>query len=440
MRLNITAKTTLTTLLVVAISLVGVGALMLEGISRAANEAGISQARLLARTLAGSFAVPLARGEHELLQREIDHIVDSHELFPDIERVTVIDQKRRIVAQSEPSRFGEPWAGDVPEGESVVQVDGDVPVVVVLLPIAGAMRFGTLELAVTIREPVVAARSARRQVSIALFATLLILVASLALSLDRLVVRPLRRVAAAVVAHSPGAPSLGVEREGPPEVRALVEAFDGMAARLHENAQHLERMVDERTSALLEANERLGTANQRLQELAVTDALTGLANRRALTERLGLEIDRARRSEQPLSLLLIDIDHFKRLNDTLGHLEGDAALVAVARILAEGRRVEDLIARFGGEEFAMLLPGTRSEDAKVVAERVRAAVETGTAGGVTACTISVGCASLPEHASDARELLLAADRALYEAKAAGRNRVCVASAIEPANELSVAAS
>jgi diguanylate cyclase (GGDEF)-like protein len=421
--LNIAAKTTLTTLLVVAISLVGVGAIMIEGISRAANDAGISQARLLARTLAGSFAVPLARGEHELLQRQIDHIAELHELFPDIVRVTVIDQQRRIVAQSDPSRFGDIWDGEVPAGESVVHVDGEAPVAVVLVPVAGAMRFGTLELAVTIREPLAAARIARRQVLIALFATVLVLVAVLVLSLDRVVVRPLRRVAEAVVAHAPGATSLGIDHDGPPEVRALVDAFDGMAARLHENTQHLERMVDERTSALLEANERLGTVNQRLQELAVTDALTGLANRRAFTERLGGEIDRARRSGQPLSLLLIDIDHFKRLNDTLGHLEGDAALVIVAKILADGRRVEDLVSRFGGEEFAMVLPGAGAEDAHMVAERLRSAVEEGTAGAPAACTISIGHASLPDDAAEARALIAAADRALYDAKGAGRNRV-----------------
>jgi diguanylate cyclase (GGDEF)-like protein len=279
--------------------------------------------------------------------------------------------------------------------------------------------------------PLLAARSARSQVIVALVATLVLLVAVLNWSIGRLVVRPLRRVAGAVGALSPGQASLGLTLRGPPEIASLVEAFDAMAARLAANTGQLERMVDERTRALVGANEQLAEANRQLRELSITDPLTGLANRRAFGDRLALEVERARRTGQPLAMVLADLDHFKRLNDTLGHLEGDAALVAAARALAEGRRVGDLVARFGGEEFALLLPGTTHADAVALAERIRRGIELATLPA--GCTASFGVASLPEHAGDARTLIAAADAALYEAKDAGRNCVRGAGALAAAS-------
>jgi diguanylate cyclase (GGDEF)-like protein len=420
--LNVATKTSLVTLGVVALAMAVFGAWLVQGVTSRAQEEWRAEARLLARTLAASFAVPLARGEHELVQRQIDQMAEMPGLFPDVVRVSVIDGAGRIVAHSDPTMFGEPFGRPVPAGEELTEDLSVEPAqIVVRLPVAAAVRFGSLEVALAVEGPLLAARRARTQVVAALLATLVVLVVVLNWSLGRLVVRPLRRVARAVSAFSPGQASLGVSLRGPPEIASLVEVFDAMAARLAANTVHLERMVDERTRALTGANEQLAEANRQLRELSITDPLTGLANRRAFGDRLALEVERARRTGQPLALVLLDLDHFKRLNDTLGHLEGDAALVMAARALAEGRRVGDLVARFGGEEFALLLPGVALADAVVVAERVRRGVEE--ARLPAGCTASLGVACLPEHASDGRGLISAADGALYEAKAAGRNCV-----------------
>jgi diguanylate cyclase (GGDEF)-like protein len=171
-------------------------------------------------------------------------------------------------------------------------------------------------------------------------------------------------------------------------------------------------------------------AQAALMRLAATDPLTGLSNRRVLDSRLNEEWRRARRTQQPLSALFIDIDHFKQFNDAYGHASGDEALIAVAEsISATVRRSVDVVARYGGEEFAVLLPETSAEGALVVAEKIRRKVQAQNASHSAAqtipVTVSIGCAScIPSDAAHPLDLLGAADQQLYAAKAAGRNRVC----------------
>ena len=166
-------------------------------------------------------------------------------------------------------------------------------------------------------------------------------------------------------------------------------------------------------------------ATQRIRDLAVTDELTGLANRRHLMTEAARESERAARQGAPLSALMIDIDHFKLINDSRGHLVGDQVLRQVARTLALGVRRTDLAARYGGEEFVVLLPGSPKEDAVQVAEKLRAAILDLEPAGMSA-TISIGVATLPDDAASAERLLDAADQALLLAKRAGRNRVVAA--------------
>ncbi|HMM33533.1 MAG TPA: diguanylate cyclase, partial [Thermoanaerobaculia bacterium] len=193
-------------------------------------------------------------------------------------------------------------------------------------------------------------------------------------------------------------------------------------ARLKRRHDELERLVGERTDALREANERLS-------ELSFSDALTGIPNRRRLDEALDAEWKRAVRFGHPLSLVLADIDFFKRYNDALGHPAGDRCLVEVARVLqANARRAGDVAARFGGEEFALLLPATSGADAAAVAERTRAALEAlalpHPEGAAPVVTASFGVATfVPESDGDPERLLATADAALYRAKREGRNRV-----------------
>ena len=195
------------------------------------------------------------------------------------------------------------------------------------------------------------------------------------------------------------------------------------AARLRQHNLELQALVEERTQALAQANERL-------QVLSHTDALTGLANRRRFDEALEQEWARALRAQTPLALVLLDVDVFKHFNDHYGHLAGDACLQALALALAQtgGRREGDVVARFGGEEFVVLLPSTGPSAAEEVAHRIRQAIAAlalpheGAPWGIV--TVSFGVASLvPRRDQAPAELVRRADRALYRAKQGGRNRI-----------------
>lgn len=170
-----------------------------------------------------------------------------------------------------------------------------------------------------------------------------------------------------------------------------------------------------------------------IQRQALTDALTGCVNRRAFDMQLERDLSLATRTHQPLALVMLDIDHFKLVNDTYGHDAGDSALRFLADVLRAELRGVDTAARYGGEEFAIILPQADLEGALVVAERLRARLEQTDVPGIGHITASFGLASFPQHASAGAQLVTLADRALYEAKRAGRNRICAssASATEP---------
>jgi diguanylate cyclase (GGDEF)-like protein len=170
---------------------------------------------------------------------------------------------------------------------------------------------------------------------------------------------------------------------------------------------------------------------QAQEETALTDELTKLPNRRALAQRFLQETQRARRHHSALSFLMIDLDHFKHVNDTYGHLNGDAVLAELASILSNGLRESDVCARYGGEEFALILPETTESGARVLAERIRAKVASATFSGGLKLTISVGVAATQEPAIYT-QLIDRADQALYAAKQGGRNQVRAADMRGPA--------
>ena len=189
---------------------------------------------------------------------------------------------------------------------------------------------------------------------------------------------------------------------------------------------------DFRAARILAANAALAFTRERLTEnvteltrIATVDAVTGLFNRRYFEDRLEAEVQRARRQQQDLALLMIDIDDFKRINDTWGHLEGDRALRDVADLLRGGVRIFDVCARFGGEEFVIIMPGATAQVAMHVAERIRRQVEQHAARDPLPITVSVGVGMLDADATT-DELISAADRALIAAKTAGKNLVWIA--------------
>lgn len=165
-------------------------------------------------------------------------------------------------------------------------------------------------------------------------------------------------------------------------------------------------------------------ANRRLARLAAYDSLTGLYNQRQFVSALGSELARAERTGQCVSLLITDLDHFKRINDEHGHLVGNDVLAAVAERIAGAVRPFDVPCRIGGEEFAIVLPGASKPEAKAVAQRIRGLVELRSDTGLPVVTVSCGIATYPEDAPSTRLLTSHADDAMYAAKAAGRNTVC----------------
>jgi diguanylate cyclase (GGDEF)-like protein len=174
----------------------------------------------------------------------------------------------------------------------------------------------------------------------------------------------------------------------------------------------------------------LAMINIKLGDLAIRDGLTGLFNRRYFNERFHHEFKRAERATEPLSFLMIDIDHFKKINDSYGHLFGDIVLKEITQRLSEHLRETDILCRYGGEEFAAILPACKIQEALEVAERVRSSVQSKVIqiaqGNEVTATISIGIASFPETCQSEKQLLTLTDGALYEAKKSGRNKVVLA--------------
>jgi diguanylate cyclase len=168
----------------------------------------------------------------------------------------------------------------------------------------------------------------------------------------------------------------------------------------------------------------------RLADAANTDPLTGLLNRRALDEGFDVELARSRRTRSALTLVMIDLDHFKEFNDRRGHPAGDTVLQRLAGVLNDTTRTADVVSRIGGEEFAVLAPETGVPGGLALAERLRRAIEVEFSSETPTLTASLGVAGSPAHGSDRMQLMKLADKALYKAKEAGRNRAVV-SEIEP---------
>ena len=234
------------------------------------------------------------------------------------------------------------------------------------------------------------------------------------------------RTRRAVSVHGPGlhALSIGLRSlvDGPEYLGAISIARHGNAFT-GEEEDLLEYLAGQAVVSIENAS-----LHETVERQAVTDELTGLANVRAFTSVLDREIERRRRFDHPVGLVMIDLDDFKRVNDTYGHQQGDEVLAHVAWVLREASRDLDTVVRYGGEELAVVLPQTEGSGAAQLAERMRRAIEglhiprVG-ASGTIEVTASFGVASVPENGADRNELIAAADAALYAAKTGGKNRV-----------------
>lgn len=222
-----------------------------------------------------------------------------------------------------------------------------------------------------------------------------------ALSLARAITRPLRELIYAASDVEQGNLDVSIPVRSKDELGVLAHGFNRMVVALRES-------------------------RDKLIQRANTDSLTNLYNHRHFQERLATELSRAERFNRPLSVIMLDIDNFKTLNDTHGHPIGDQVLKGVAKLLTSEVRDIDVVARYGGEEFALILPETPISEASVAAERVRLAVArhcfTGRDGQSIPVTISLGVAQYPIHSAEREGLIMAADLAMYQAKSMGRNR------------------
>lgn len=229
---------------------------------------------------------------------------------------------------------------------------------------------------------------------------LLVLVSLVAYRLALFIVRPLDRLTTAAGKVSGGDLSVDLPAGGSGEVGYLTSVFNKMVGSLR----------DHRTQ---------------LEHLSNTDSLTGLSNRRHVMDALNTEKERARRGERPFSVLMLDVDHFKRYNDEHGHQAGDEVLVRVGAALREIVRPYDCAARYGGEEFLVMLSATGQDDAVNVAQRIRARIRDEPVAG-SRITASIGVAEYPAHGDSIDAVIARADEALYRAKRAGRDRVASA--------------
>jgi diguanylate cyclase (GGDEF)-like protein len=203
-----------------------------------------------------------------------------------------------------------------------------------------------------------------------------------------------------------------------------------LAFRRRDSDRATQRAHEEETARLLRKNAELTQLTQRLEQEASHDSLTGLYNRRHLDALLKRELSLAQRAKHAIGVILLDLDHFKRLNDTYGHQAGDAVLQAVANYLRSRLRSYDVACRYGGEELVVVAPGASLQASTKLAEQLRTGIEQlkveHDGQAITPITASFGVSAYPQHGAEPEELLKAADSALYAAKSSGRNRVSVA--------------
>ena len=257
-----------------------------------------------------------------------------------------------------------------------------------------------------------------RNVTLVLVVGLLLFIGLGAYLLGLTLVRPLDRLTGGASKVAAGDLEVDLPVLSRSEVGYLTEVFNDMVARLRQGREELAAI-----------NKTLREKNQELHELSITDSLTGLYNRKHLMETLDNEVVRSKRHKHDFAVLVVDIDHFKKYNDTYGHLAGDEVLSRLATVFKESVRSCDYVARYGGEEFILVLPEIGPQDGVKAAERIRKKVlkENFAADGKEIqVTVSVGVASYPKDGEEPQAIIRHADTALYEAKESGRNQVVLA--------------
>ena len=331
--------------------------------------------------------------------------------------VHIVDQQSRIIVSSAPTA-APALTTRVPAAATTKLLDSGAATTVYAdaggQSVIGTMRpvsvIGWTAVAEIARAEAYARVSRQRNVAVVTLVGLVIAVGFAAYVLALTVARPLERLRAGATQVGDGDFDVHVPVLDYGEVGYLTQAFNKMVSQLREGRAEL------------------AAINVALETLSVTDGLTGLFNHKHLMQTLHSEVARAQRHKHPLSILMIDVDHFKQYNDRFGHQMGDKLLADIAALFKRTTRSIDYVARYGGDEFLLLLHEVASADAMLLADRVRSAVSTATFGpGGHKITVSIGVASYPEHGETAEAVLASADAGLYRAKRGGRNEIVLAS-------------
>lgn len=366
-------------------------------------------------------AVHVAQNDIAGLDTLIAHLTESLQ-SRDLISLAVVNAEGRVLAHSETERFNteldDPLVKEAIASQKSFWVRSQTELFVGVPAVSG-IRWATVVARFSLARLDAQMATVRMGVWLGVLGLFLVLGSATFVGLDRIVVRPIYTLQQGVRRIAEGALSTRVPPLKSAELAELSATVNRMAQALQAERDNLERAVAERTRELQDANARL-------ERLAVTDGLTGLFNHRRFQETLQAELLRTQRHRRPLSVLMVDVDYFKRVNDSLGHPVGDELLRRLAEVLGNDLRQTDLIARYGGEEFAAVLPETTKTEALQVAERMRAAVEQKINEERTwgqKVTVSIGVATAPEDGDNHETVLEAADQALYVAKRQGRNRV-----------------
>lgn len=378
--------------------------------------------------LALAVAPAVAEGRHERAQAALDAIANYPERFPDVRGLTVLDREGRVIADLDPKRFNtvmtEPGIAEELELVNPAAREIGDNELRIAVPLRLTHPLGVMRATLSEERLAKAIDDQQRSAALLVFAMMIAVGAALQATHRRLVGRRVVALAEAAAKLRRGKMDVRADVEGRDEIAQLGAAFNGMADELKTYTDDLEHLVDERTAELEAANERLAL-------LATTDQLTKIHNRRFFEEEAARALEAAWRAERPFSVVIIDVDHFKSFNDRFGHAIGDVVLRDVAQIIQDNARAADLVARIGGEEFAVAMPDATAELAAQAAERMRERLEAANHPeapelGGEVVTASFGVASHPEAGDRLDELLTVADGALYQSKEDGRNRVTIA--------------
>ncbi len=412
------------TLLIPAVLLLGLGivsAIFLQTERRDALEDFRLLNEKVLQTMSVTVAVQVAQNDMGALDTLVAQLSEALS-ERDLRELAVLDENGRVLAHSKPERFNTVLTDDFTKQAIVSPVatwarEGEV--FRISVPAISGLRWATVTATYSLERFQGALNRTVQRLLVGSLLLFTVMGGVMFLGVGLLVVRPIRTLQQTVRRMGEGHLTARVPRLVGREMRELSDNINGMAAALQSERENLERSVAERTKELQELNARL-------QLLAVTDGLTGVFNHRRFQEALQTELVRAERHKRPLSVLMIDVDFFKKINDAMGHPAGDDLLRRLAEVLGADLRQTDLIARYGGEEFTVLLPETTKNEAIQVGERMRAAVEEKINQGSPwkqKVTVSLGVATYPDDGMTGEGVLEAADQAMYIAKRQGRNRV-----------------